>query len=234
MSEKDTPANGENTPAGEPDADTRILVVDDHKTFADLLRFALDGEDGLHCVATGHSVGEGLLLVDSYRPDLVVMDYQLGDGDGVTATAEIMRRHPGTRVVMLTAHADADLMRRAAEAGACCLLPKDGSLPDLLNALRSARAGGFVVHPALLKSLVIRDVVRPEYVPPLSRRESDVLGMLALGMDSRAISAHLGISVNTCRGYVKSLLSKLGAHSQLEAVAIANRRGLIHAESSSR
>ena len=68
----------------------------------------------------------------------------------------------------------------------------------------------------------------------LSSFHASALGMLALGMDSRAISAHLGISVNTCRGYVKSLLSKLGAHSQLEAVAIANRRGLIHAESSSR
>jgi DNA-binding NarL/FixJ family response regulator len=213
---------------------TRILVVDDHKTFADLLKVALDAEPDLHCVATGHSVGEGLLLVDSFRPDLVVMDYQLGDGDGVAATAEIVTRHPGTRVIVLTAHADSDLMRRAAEAGACCLLPKDGSLPDLLNALRSARPGGFVVHPALLKSLVVRDVVQAEYVPPLSRRENDVLRMLSLGMDARAIAEHLGISVNTCRGYVKSLLAKLGAHSQLEAVAIANRRGLIHAESSAR
>jgi DNA-binding CsgD family transcriptional regulator len=76
--------------------------------------------------------------------------------------------------------------------------------------------------------------VQAEYVPPLSRRENDVLRMLSLGMDARAIAEHLGISVNTCRGYVKSLLAKLGAHSQLEAVAIANRRGLIHAESSAR
>ena len=209
-----------------------VLVVDDHRTFADLLEVALGGEPDFTCVGSANGVQAGLAKIELLRPDLVVMDVQLGDGDGVTATAAITRRYPEVRVVVLTAHADADLMRRAADAGACCLLPKDGSLPDLLNALRTARRGGFVVHPTLLKTLVSAQPAGSPYVPPLSRREHDVLQMLAAGVDVRGIAEQLGISLNTCRGYVKSLLAKLNAHSQLEAVVVANRHGLIHAPSS--
>jgi DNA-binding NarL/FixJ family response regulator len=212
-----------------PSRPMTVLVVDDHQTFADLLEIAIVGEHDLTCVGSAHNVTAGLAKVEQFRPDLVVMDVQLGDGDGVDATAIISARWPEVRVVVLTAHADASLMRRAADAGACCLLPKDGSLPELLTALRTATRGGFVVHPTLLKTLV-SDRPRPvEYIPPLSRRESDVLQMLAIGMDVRAIADDLGISLNTCRGYVKSLLSKMNAHSQLEAVAVANRHGLIDA-----
>jgi DNA-binding NarL/FixJ family response regulator len=206
-----------------------VLVVDDHQTFADLLEIAFEGEPDLACVGSAHSVAAGLSMVEQLRPDLVVMDVQLGDGDGVQATTTITARWPDVRVVVLTAHADASLMRRAADAGACCLLPKDGSLPELLTALRTARRGGFVVHPTLLKTLVSDRPTPREYIPPLSRRETDVVQMLAVGMDVRAIAEELGISLNTCRGYVKSLLSKLNAHSQLEAVAAANRHGLLSA-----
>jgi len=206
-----------------------VLVVDDHQTFADLLEFALEGEPDFSCVGAAHSVAAALVQVELLRPDLIVMDVQLGDGDGVEATALITARDPHARVVVLTAHADASLMRRAADAGACCLLRKDGSLPDLLNALRRARRGGFVVHPNLLMALVSGGLDRDCNIPALSRREGEVLQMLALGMDARAIGVQLGISVNTCRGYVKSLLLKLNAHTQLEAVAVANRNGLINA-----
>jgi DNA-binding NarL/FixJ family response regulator len=204
-----------------------VLVVDDHRTFADLLEVALDAEADLSCVGSAHDVATGLAMVDELCPDLVVMDVQLGDGDGISATTVITRRHPDVRVVVLTAHADADLMRRAAEAGACCLLPKDGSLPDLLEALRTASRGGFIVHPTLLKNLVSARPAGTMYIPPLSPREQDVLELLADGSDVRSIAEELGISLNTCRGYVKSLLAKLNAHSQLEAVAVANRNGLL-------
>lgn len=206
-----------------------VLVVDDHKTFADLLEVALEAEPDFICVGVAHSVTTALTQVEALRPDVIVMDVQLGDGDGIAATAAITQRYSDARVVVLTAHADASLMRRAADAGACCLLPKDGSLPDLLNALRTARRGGFIVHPNLLRTLVTGGSNKSEHIPPLSRREREVLEMLAVGVDARTIAGRLGISLNTCRGYVKSLLSKLNAHSQLEAVAVANRRGLINA-----
>jgi DNA-binding NarL/FixJ family response regulator len=204
-----------------------VLIVDDHQTFADLLEVAIEREPDLQFVGAADSVESALAQIDLLEPDLVVMDYQLGDGDGISATAVITREHPDVRVVILTAHAQEDLIRRSARAGACCLLPKSGSLPDLLQGLRTASKSGFVVHPGLLKTLV-SEAPPDQYVPPLSRREEDVLELLATGMDVRSVADNLGITLSTCRGYVKGLLLKLNAHSQLEAVVTANRLGLTH------
>ena len=106
-------------------------------------------------------------------------------------------------------------------------MAKNGSLPDLLQALRTAGDQGLVVHPVLLRSLMREGSPVPDQQVRLSGREVDVLRLLAAGMDARVIAGQLGISLNTCRGYVKSLLSKLHAHSQLEAVAAARRHGLL-------
>ena len=207
---------------------TSVLVVDDHTTFSDLLAMALENEVDLTCVGTAASVSEALAKVKALSPDLVLMDVQLGDGDGIAATAELTALYPDLRVVVLTAHTDAALMQRAADAGACCLLPKNGSLPDMLQALRSSRRGGLVVHSALLTALVTSRPRRSsDALPPMTRRERDVLRMLADGSDARVIAKNLGISVSTCRGYLKNLLLKLGAHSQLEAVVIAANHGLV-------
>lgn len=206
---------------------TRVLVVDDHQTFADLFEVGVRTQPDLLCVGAAHSVEAALRKVDELRPDLVVMDYQLEDGDGLTATALITRRYPDIRVVILTAHAHEDLVRGAALAGACCLLPKNGSLPDLLEALRTSRHSGLVVDPALLKSLVSAPVAGE--TPALSPREDDVLQMLAAGLDVRSIADRLGITPSTCRSYVRTLLTKLDAHSQLQAVATANKLGLLRA-----
>jgi DNA-binding NarL/FixJ family response regulator len=206
---------------------TSVVVVDDHTTFSDLLAMALEHQPDFTCLGTASSVSEALVMVDRLRPDLVLMDVRLGDGDGVAATAQLTRLYPQLRVVVLTAHSDATLLQRAADAGACVLLHKDGSLPDMLNALRGSRRGGLVVGPALMKALASAQSASEEYLEPLTPREGDVLKMLAQGSDARAIARDLGISVSTCRFYVKSLLVKLDAHSQLEAVVIATKRGLV-------
>lgn len=206
-----------------------VVVIDDHRIFADLLASGLSNTPDLECVGVAYDLQTGLSLVEEHRPQLVVMDYHFRgeDSDGVQATSTVITRHPSCCVVLLTGHAGADLMGRAAAAGASSLMPKNGSLPDLLVALRTARRGVLVVHHSLLSDAVTAHPTDPP--PPrvtLSRRERDVLAMLTVGLDVRAIADQLGISMNTCRGYVKTLLHKLDAHSQLEAVAIARRLGL--------
>jgi len=211
-----------------PSTTTNVLVVDDHQTFSDLLSMALQLEPDFHCVGTAKGVRMARLMVDELRPDLVLMDVRLGDGDGIAATAELTRVYPSLRVVVLTAHIDATLMQGAANAGACGLLPKDGSLLDMLAALRSSRRGAMVMHPALITAMMPpRRSRRGDVLPPLTRREQDVLRLLAAGSDVRCIAVELGISLSTCRGYVKNLLLKLNAHSQLEAVVIATTHGLV-------
>ena len=209
-----------------------VVIIDDHQVFAELLSLALQGEPDIDCVGHAQNVTEGVALVERLQPDIVVMDVKIGDGDGVAATEELTGRFPDLCVVVLTAFVEQRLMQRAASANACALLPKDGDLDGMLTTLRTAKRGSFAVHPELLHRLVARREIPRQRPPDLTPREQEVLDLLAAGLDTRLIARELGISLNTCRGYVKSLLSKLGAHSQLEAVAIAIRHGLVDVHSS--
>lgn len=206
---------------------TEVLVVDDHQVFAQLVAMMLSSHADLDCVGIATDVAGAFAMTASLEPDLVLMDVQLKDGDGVAATEELVRRYPDLRVVVLSAFIDRHLMGRAADAGACALLPKDGDLSEMLHALRSARRGEFVVQPRLLKELVSEPRIPAQRSPALTVREHEVLRLLAAGLDVAVIARELSISMNTCRGYVKTLLAKLGAHSQLEAVVLAMRSGLI-------
>ncbi len=206
---------------------TTVVVVDDHRTFADLLEIALLGEPDLRCIGAAQTADAAVALIERARPDVVVMDVQLGDDDGIALTRRLTSLHPTLRVVVLSAFVDTPLVWRAADAGACALLPKDGALSETLKALRTAERGGFMLHSTLARRLASSSVIPAQRAPELTHREREVLQMLAEGMETRAIARDLGISVATCRGYVKSLLAKLGAHSQLEAVVCAVRQGLI-------
>jgi DNA-binding NarL/FixJ family response regulator len=203
----------------------RVAVVDDHATLSELMARALTHEPGLTCVGTAASAEAALALVQAERPDAVLMDVQLGADDGMELTARLVGLQPGLRVVILTARTDPDLVHRAAAAGACSLLPKNGSLDDVVSALRSAPHGGLTVHPQLLRALVTAPPDTP--APTLTERELAVLKLLADGRAVRQIAHLLTISEHTTRGHVKKVLQKLGAHSQLEAVAVAARLGLL-------
>jgi DNA-binding NarL/FixJ family response regulator len=210
-----------------PAGATRVLLVDDHRTFADLLAFSLDSEDDFTCVGRAGTVAEALALTDQLRPDIVVMDISLPDGDGLAATGEIIARHPRVRVILLTAFGDATLVRRAARAGASGFLVKDGGLPEVLSALRAAHDGILIVNSRLLSSMAAPEPQPRRGAPSLTARESKILDLLADGQDVRDIARTLSISLTTCRGQVKRLREKLGARTQLEAVVTAARLGLL-------
>jgi DNA-binding NarL/FixJ family response regulator len=206
----------------------RVLVVDDHNTFAELLTGAIDREPDL--VSVGHATtgAGGVAMFDKFRPDVVLMDLQLPDIDGFAATAQIVAISPQARVIMLTAHVTATVVADAAASGVCGFLPKDGHLADMLKTVRTAEPGSLAVDPAVLVRLIgqprtpSRTLVRP-----LSQRELTVLSRMGDGKDVTNIARELRISAHTCRGHVKAVLSKLDAHTQLEAVIIAVRMGLI-------
>ena len=113
---------------------------------------------------------------------------------------------------------------RALDAGACGLVTKDGRLEQLLSALRAVRSGRVRVYPGPMSGLV---PVPGQEAVLLTAREHDVLSLMGQGIDVRTIAAVLQISVHTCRDHVKEVLGKLGAHSQLEAVVLAVRKGMI-------
>lgn len=205
-----------------------VLVVDDHRTFTDLVCMAIDAQDELHCVGAAQDAATARAMVEQHRPDIVVMDVRLGDDDGLSLTRELVRRHPLLRVIVLTAEPGPLVLRRAAQAGACALLPKGGAFEDLREVLVATSTRGLVVQPELLRALMADPASDgPAAQPVLTPQEERVIQLLAAGRDVRGISGELGISVHTCRGYVKSLLHKLHAHSQLEAVAAARAAGIV-------
>jgi DNA-binding NarL/FixJ family response regulator len=210
------------------DTPLRVLVVDDHQTFADLLSLALSSEPDLHCVGTAGSAAEAVAMAAELRPDVVVMDIEMPRQDGLAATRRLREVLPELVIVVVTAHRDPQWVLRATQAGASAFVPKNGSLPEMLDVLRRARNGGMLVAASAFGSstpMAERAPAAPRV--ELTQRERDVLHCLNRGMAPKAIARVLGISLHTCRGYVKSLLSKLGVSSQLEAVVTAQRLGLI-------
>jgi DNA-binding NarL/FixJ family response regulator len=206
----------------------KVLVVDDHSTFAELLTDAIDREPDL--VSVGHATtgAGGVAMFDKLRPDVVLMDLQLPDIDGFAATAQIVAISPQARVIMLTAHVTATVVAAAATSGVCGFLPKDGHLADMLSTVRNAEPGSLAVDLALLARLIGQPQTPSRTLArPLSQRELTVLTWMADGKDVTTIARELRISAHTCRGHVKAVLAKLDAHSQLEAVVIAVRIGLI-------
>lgn len=207
----------------------RVLVVDDHRTFTDLVGVALESEEEVEWVGAAHDAASARAMVEHFRPTVVIMDVQLGDDDGLLLTREITAEHPQIRVIVLTAETNGRVLLRAARSGACALLPKGGPLSELLVAIRAASTEGLSLQPSLLRALRAEDPddLGAHRTTTLTPQEDRVLRMLAAGRDVRCISEDLGISIHTCRGYVKSILSKLHANSQLQAVAAAREAGLI-------
>lgn len=205
----------------------RVLVVDDHRVFAETLAAALGGNSDISVVGVATTAGEGADRAAELRPDVALLDLQLPDFDGVELSRRLRSASPGTRVVILTGSTDASFFPKAMAAGASGYLLKDASLSEVTDAVRRAHAGQVVVPERVVGRLA--DVRVPEVGPgaDLTKRELDVLRLLSEGSDPNTIAKSLGITWHTARSYVKSVLSKLDAHSQLEAVAKATRLGIL-------
>lgn len=204
-----------------------VLVVDDHTTFAELLTGALSLEPGLESVGVAGGVETGVRLCAELRPEVVVMDYHLPDGNGLKASERILADRPETRVIMLTGSPEQVPLEAVAHTKICALLPKDCSLATLLDTIRSARSGTLVVHPSIFVPAQKQRQPWNGPGPALTQREHEVLRLMAQGHCVTANARALKITPNTCRGYVKTILAKLDAHSQLEAVAKATKLGLL-------
>jgi DNA-binding NarL/FixJ family response regulator len=210
----------------------RVLVVDGHQTFAELLGHALAGQPDLLWVGHARTGQEALHLASELSPNVILLDPDLSDADGLAIAQLILVRRPDIRVVILTAREDPAQIGRATAIGAAGFISKKGALADVLNALRTAHSGGMTVSTDIMARLLRSTSPATVTKAPsgLTAREDEVLQLMAAGLDARAVARRLGISVHTCRGYQKAVLAKLGAHSQLEAVAIATRRGLVRPE----
>ena len=209
---------------------TRLLLADDHRMLRDSLRRSME-ENGFDVVGEAADGAEAVQLAQSLQPDVVLMDVSMPNLDGVEATRQISRLVPDAQVVMLTMHADGEVMARAIQAGAIGYLVKDCAITDVVSAVRLAAGGESVLSPDLAVSM-LADVKKIPIDPgnghaPVSAREEQVLQLVADGLSLPEVAAELFISVKTVKNHLASIYAKLDARDRTQAVLRAVRMGII-------
>jgi len=209
---------------------TRVMIVDDHPMWREGVARDL-GSRGYDVCATASDVSGAVKIALATRPDVVVMDLQLGDGSGVDATREITTELPDTRVLVLSASAEQDDVLAAVKNGASGYLVKSASLDEFDDAVRRT-AEGDAVFSAGLAGLLLGEYRRlgsgpsgPE-VPKLTDRETEVLRLVARGLTARQIATRLVLSHRTVENHVQNTLRKLQLHNRAELVRYAIEHGI--------
>jgi DNA-binding NarL/FixJ family response regulator len=205
----------------------RVLILDDHRMFADSLVHLLGLEADFEVVATATTIEEAVPVAAAAQPDIALVDYLLPDGDGVRAVQALRAVTPATRLVVLTALTDHATFAAVLDSGCDAFVTKDRAADELVDAMRAVSRGETVFPPDLLARTIPAARGASGRRDTMTRRELQVLALLAEGASTREISQRLGISTNTVRNHVQNLLGKLGARSRLEAVAIAKRSGMV-------
>jgi two-component system, NarL family, nitrate/nitrite response regulator NarL len=213
-----------------------VLLVDDHGLVAEGLAALLNAAPDLRVIGTASGGGEAIALAAEHRPDVVVMDAHLQGESGAEVALRLRQRQPQLPIVFLSADESETSMIAAVRAGACAYLPKSRAAVEVADAVRRAADGEMMIPAAQLARLLARshemardEADRQRLLQSLTPREREVLGLMAGGLDNRAIAAELGIGFTTVRGHVQNILEKLDAHSKLEALACAARYGLLDA-----
>jgi RNA polymerase sigma factor (sigma-70 family) len=211
----------------------RVLIIEDHQVVAEGLAALLGEHPDLEVVGLAGSVADVERWADSAPVDVAVVDYWLPDGTGVDATAVLRRYWPEIVVLFLSADDSDESMLAALEIAASGYLVKSAGGADVTAAVRRAAEGEIVVPARQLAALLARrreqaqrQAERARMLESLTPRERQILGLMAEGMDNRDIARQLGVSYTTVRSHVRHLLSKLSAHSKLEAVVKAAEWGL--------
>lgn len=207
----------------------RVLLVDDHEVVRQGLKMYLGLDPSLEIVGEAANGREALDCVERLRPDVVVMDILMPVMDGVTATRELRTRFPDVEVIALTSALEDSKVVGAVEAGATGYLLKDATSDVLIEAIHAAARGEVRLHPEAARRLV-REVRAPVTHEVLTKRETEILRLIARGHANKVIARELGIGEPTIKAHVSSLLGKLGLTSRTQAALFALKQGLVGLE----
>jgi DNA-binding NarL/FixJ family response regulator len=213
------------------DQPVRLLLADDHRMLRESLRRAME-DNGFEVVGEAPDGAEAVRLAGELRPDVILMDVTMPVLDGVEATRQVRDSLPGTQVVILTMHADREVLVDAIRAGAAGYLVKDCSTEEVVDTVRKAAAGETALSPELAASMLgeVRDLVRREESgaePIISKREEEVLQLIADGLSTTEVAAKLYISVKTVKNHLASIYQKLDTRDRTQAVLQAVRMGIV-------
>jgi two-component system response regulator DegU len=218
----------------------KVLVVDDHPFFREGLRNVLASADDLEVIGEAQDGAEALDAARSLQPDVIIMDINIPVLNGMQATRRIKSAHPHINVIMLTAYDDDEQIYHAIRTGASAYYPKDVSPDHLIEAIRHVSQGNYVVGEQLMNQReiekwlaeaferfgsVLTDI--EEKFVPLSPREMEILQLVTRGLSNKEIAYTLGISHQTVKNHMTSILRKLDVEDRTQAAVFALRRGWV-------
>ncbi|MED4754652.1 response regulator transcription factor [Brevibacillus choshinensis] len=225
----------------------RIVIVDDHQLFREGVKRILEMEDDFKVVGEGADGGEAAVLAEEHKPDVLLMDINMPHINGVSAAENVITASPNTRVIMLSIHDDEGYVYRTLRSGASGYLLKEMGTSDLVDAVRVVASGGAYIHPKVTGKLIeefrrlseqegaaersfsIDDsqTIDPKVIESLTRREREVLQLMAEGKSNRAIGEFLFISEKTVKNHVSSILQKLSVQDRTQAVVVSIKNGWV-------
>jgi two-component system response regulator NreC len=204
----------------------RLLLVDDHHLVREGLRLVLAGAAGIEVVGEAGTVSEAFEAVELAKPDVVVLDLTLPDGDGIPLIQGLRARHPALRILVLTMHRDAETVRQAFIAGAAGFVVKGARSAELLSAVWAVMRGERYLHSSVAGPIVNDSLQWAITGSQLSVREREILGLLAAGNTAPAVGRLLGISPHTVRRHIANLSQKLQLHGIAALTRYARDHGL--------
>jgi two-component system response regulator DevR len=216
---------GNGDPAGE--LPIKVMIVEDHTVVAEGLAALINHQDDMKVVGHAGSIAETFTAAAELEPDVVLLDFRLPDGTGAEAAAAVREVRPEAKLIFLTRE-DSDAARFAAvQSGASAFIHKSKAAVEVVAAIRDVARGRMLITPRTIATLLAKRRAIDTQLERLTVREKEVLRLMAAGLSSRAVATKLGISYTTVRTHIRSLGSKLGVHSKLEAIVKARELGLV-------
>jgi DNA-binding NarL/FixJ family response regulator len=209
----------------------RVLICDDHPVFRNGLRMLLSAQDGIDVVGDASTGREAVTRADELQPDVVVMDLQMPELNGIEATREIVATSPHVKVLVLTMFEDDDSVFAAMRAGARGYLLKGADQDEIVRAIESVGSGEAIFGPRVA-ARVIEYFTTPQPThaaqafPELTARELEVLERIARGESNATIARHFVLSQKTVRNHVSNIFTKLQVADRAQAIVRAREAGL--------
>ena len=220
---------------------TKIIIIDDHQLFREGVKRILDFEDSFEVVAEGDDGIDVLGLYERNQPDVVLMDINMPEKNGVEATSELLEKYPDAKVMVLSIHDDESYVTHALKSGALGYMLKEMDADEIVEAIKVVSNGGSYLHPKVTKNLVAEfrrlsehenkgnfhqtEIRRPFHL--LTKRECEVLQLLTDGQSNRTIGETLFISEKTVKNHVSSILQKMSVNDRTQAVVTGIKNGWV-------
>jgi DNA-binding NarL/FixJ family response regulator len=216
----------------------KILIVDDHAVVRSGLRTILETEPEFEVVGEAGDGHAALELAQELLPDVVLMDINMGDWDGVTATRRVRNYVPSARVIVLTNYDEDDLVFSSIRAGASGYLLKEVTATQLTNSIRTVADGFSLIYPSVARRVLdefgqprTKTASETDVYSDLTPREREVLRLIASGRSNKEIAAQLGISERTVKTHISNIFSKLELTARTQAALFVHNRGMLEKDS---